>query len=128
MGRYLQVGRSRYTGINATGKVKFRTMTGAEKTANPLRIKLFRPNERLELGRTTKVCTEPNQHQNLWFDRPRVVLRIAWLRRPRLLHVLLLETSCFRYWGQGTWTDYAQEIHRRGEELLNQRTATTPTS
>ena len=45
-----------------------------------------------------------------------------------LLHVLLLETSCFRYWGQGTWTDYAQEIHRRGEELLNQRTATTPTS
>ena len=45
-----------------------------------------------------------------------------------LLHVLLLETSCFRYWGQGTWTDYAQEIHRRGEELLNQRTATTPAS
>ena len=45
-----------------------------------------------------------------------------------LLHLLLLETSCFRYWGQGTWTDYAQEIHRRGEELLNQRTTTTPTS
>ena len=48
--------------------------------------------------------------------------------REALLHVLLLETSCFRYWGQGTWTDYAREIHRRGEELLNQRTATTPTS
>ena len=48
--------------------------------------------------------------------------------REALLHVLLLETSCFRYWGQGTWTDYAQEIHRRGEELLNQRTATAPTS
>jgi hypothetical protein len=31
-----------------------------------------------------------------------------------LLHVLLLETSCFRYWGQGVWTDHAQEIHRRG--------------
>ena len=31
-----------------------------------------------------------------------------------LLHVLLLETSCFRYWGQGTWTDYAHAIHRRG--------------
>ena len=31
-----------------------------------------------------------------------------------LLHLLLLETSCFRYWGQGTWTDYASEIHRRG--------------
>jgi hypothetical protein len=35
-----------------------------------------------------------------------------------LLHLLLLETSCFRYWGQGTWTDYAREIHRRGEALL----------
>jgi hypothetical protein len=31
-----------------------------------------------------------------------------------LLYLLLLETSCFRYWGQGTWTDYASEIHRRG--------------
>ena len=35
-----------------------------------------------------------------------------------LLHLLLLETSCFRYWGQGTWTDYAREIHRRGEALV----------
>jgi len=32
--------------------------------------------------------------------------------------VLLLETSCFRYWGQGAWTDYAAEIHRRGMALL----------
>jgi hypothetical protein len=31
-----------------------------------------------------------------------------------LLHLLLLETSCFRYWGQGTWTDYARELHLRG--------------
>ena len=35
-----------------------------------------------------------------------------------LLHVLLLETSCFRYWGQGTWTDYAQAIFARGEALM----------
>jgi hypothetical protein len=35
-----------------------------------------------------------------------------------LLHVLLLETSCFRYWGQGRWTDYARDIHRRGEAAL----------
>ena len=35
-----------------------------------------------------------------------------------LLHVLLLETSCFRYWGQGTWTDYAQTIFARGEALM----------
>jgi hypothetical protein len=35
-----------------------------------------------------------------------------------LLHLLLLETSCFRYWGQGTWTGYAREIHRRGEAAI----------
>lgn len=35
-----------------------------------------------------------------------------------LLHLLLLETSCFRYWGQGAWTDYAREISSRGEALI----------
>ncbi|MEL6438150.1 MAG: glycosyl hydrolase family 57 [Cyanobacteria bacterium J06621_8] len=35
-----------------------------------------------------------------------------------LLYLLLLETSCFRYWGQGLWTDYAREIFRRGSALL----------
>jgi hypothetical protein len=35
-----------------------------------------------------------------------------------LLHLLLLETSCFRYWGQGTWTDYASELHRRGQAAI----------
>ncbi|MCP9817179.1 glycosyl hydrolase family 57 [Synechococcus sp. GreenBA-s] len=38
-----------------------------------------------------------------------------------LLQLLLLETSCFRYWGQGTWTDYASEIHRRGVAQLEAR-------
>ena len=38
--------------------------------------------------------------------------------RAALMHLLLLETSCFRYWGQGTWTDYATELHRRGMALL----------
>jgi hypothetical protein len=37
-----------------------------------------------------------------------------------LLYNLLLQTSCFRYWGQGTWTDYAHEIYRRGEAILKQ--------
>ena len=35
-----------------------------------------------------------------------------------LLYLLLLQTSCFRYWGQGVWTEYAKEIHRRGMALL----------
>ncbi|MEO1447431.1 MAG: glycosyl hydrolase family 57, partial [Cyanobacteria bacterium J06635_11] len=35
-----------------------------------------------------------------------------------LLYLLLVETSCFRYWGQGAWTDYAQGLYRRGEAAL----------
>ncbi len=35
-----------------------------------------------------------------------------------LLHLLLLETSCFRYWGQGKWTDYANEIYKRGLQVI----------
>jgi hypothetical protein len=34
--------------------------------------------------------------------------------RQNLLHNLLLQTSCFRYWEQGAWTDYAREIYKRG--------------
>jgi hypothetical protein len=37
-----------------------------------------------------------------------------------LLYNLLLQTSCFRYWGQGAWTNYAREIYRRGESALQQ--------
>jgi hypothetical protein len=38
--------------------------------------------------------------------------------RNALFHLLVAETSCFRYWGQGIWTDYAREICRRGTEVL----------
>jgi hypothetical protein len=36
-----------------------------------------------------------------------------------LLYNLLVETSCFRYWGQGTWTDYARTLFQRGMDALN---------
>jgi hypothetical protein len=38
--------------------------------------------------------------------------------RLSLLYLLLSQTSCFRYWGHGFWTDIAQEICRRGLESL----------
>lgn len=34
--------------------------------------------------------------------------------RQALLYNLVLQTSCFRYWGQGLWTDYAQKIFDQG--------------
>jgi len=35
-----------------------------------------------------------------------------------LLYNLLVQTSCFRYWGQGVWTDYARTFYQRGEALV----------
>jgi hypothetical protein len=35
-----------------------------------------------------------------------------------LLYLLLVETSCFRYWGQGTWTDYARKLYADGMASL----------
>jgi len=40
-----------------------------------------------------------------------------------LLYVLLSQTSCFRYWGQGVWTDYAKELCRRGLEVIKNGTS-----
>ena len=36
-----------------------------------------------------------------------------------LFHLLCSQTSCFRYWGQGRWTDYGRELCRRTREILN---------
>ncbi len=38
--------------------------------------------------------------------------------REALLYLLLIETSCFRYWGQGKWTEYAKTIFERGKEVI----------
>jgi len=38
--------------------------------------------------------------------------------RNALFHLLSSETSCYRYWGQGTWTDYGREICRRVNDIL----------
>ena len=39
--------------------------------------------------------------------------------RNALFHLLSSQTSCYRYWGQGLWTDYGREICRRAEDILN---------
>lgn len=35
-----------------------------------------------------------------------------------LFYLLVSQTSCYRYWGQGIWTDYGLEICRRGIEFI----------
>jgi len=44
--------------------------------------------------------------------------------RKALFYLLLSQTSCFRYWGTGIWTDYAKEICRRGMEIINKSQGT----
>jgi hypothetical protein len=39
--------------------------------------------------------------------------------RNALFHLLVSQTSCYRYWGQGIWVDYGREICRRATEILN---------
>ena len=38
--------------------------------------------------------------------------------RNALFHLLMTQTSCYRYWGTGLWTDYARELCRRTEAIL----------
>lgn len=38
--------------------------------------------------------------------------------RNALFHLLSAETSCYRYWGEGIWTDYGRELCRRADEIL----------
>ena len=38
--------------------------------------------------------------------------------RKALFHLLVTQTSCYRYWGQGRWTDYAIELCRRATAAI----------
>lgn len=38
--------------------------------------------------------------------------------RNALFHLLAAETSCYRYWGEGVWTEYGAEISRRAAEII----------
>ncbi|MGO9039012.1 MAG: glycosyl hydrolase family 57 [Steroidobacteraceae bacterium] len=38
--------------------------------------------------------------------------------RRALFHLLVSQTSCYRYWGQGIFVDYGREICRRGSDIL----------
>jgi len=38
--------------------------------------------------------------------------------RKALFHLLAAETSCYRYWGEGIWTDYGTELSRRTADII----------
>ena len=59
------------------------------------------------------------------FDQPNAD-RNSRSYKEALLYLLLSQTSCFRYWGQGVWTDYARELCRRGIEAVDRGTTFVP--
>ncbi len=38
--------------------------------------------------------------------------------RQAMFHLLVSQTSCFRYWGAGQWTDWGKELCRRAKEII----------
>jgi len=57
------------------------------------------------MERASAAYAERAQASGLPTSDPRV--------RRALFHLLIAETSCFRYWGEGVWTDYGRELARR---------------
>jgi hypothetical protein len=57
------------------------------------------------------------KYDPLLLEDPSVTQRADYLEA--LLYNLLVQTSCFRYWGQGSWTDYARRIYNQGLSSLN---------
>ena len=40
--------------------------------------------------------------------------------RRALFHLLAAETSCYRYWGKGIWTDYGRELAERASRIARE--------
>ena len=40
--------------------------------------------------------------------------------RNALFHLLTAETSCYRYWGEGIWTAYGNELSRRTSDIAKE--------
>jgi hypothetical protein len=38
--------------------------------------------------------------------------------RKALFHLPAAETRCYRYWGEGVWTDYGAELARRATDMV----------
>jgi hypothetical protein len=63
----------------------------------------------------------PMEHASALFQE-RVLGRGVFTGDPRyrtaLFHLLAAETSCYRYWGKGVWTDYGAELSRRVAHIV----------
>lgn len=65
------------------------------------------------------VLTPMEEASDLFFEKvaSSTVSRRSDEYRNALLHLLSAQTSCFRYWGEGRWTEYGKELCRRAKEI-----------
>jgi len=67
-----------------------------------------------------KVLAPMDEASSLFHEK--VLARAVPTSDPRyrnaLFHLLTAETSCYRYWGEGIWTDYGAELARRAIEII----------
>jgi hypothetical protein len=94
-------------------------------------IRRERPGFSLEGGSWTNHISWEKGYENLLTPMNRLSARFhqvldersvdrnSHAYRNALFYLLMSQTSCFRYWGQGVWTDYGQEICRRGLAILD---------
>ena len=64
------------------------------------------------------VLTAMEEVSALFAEKTRGVRTSEPRYRNALFYLLVTQTSCFRYWGSGVWTDYARELCRRTTSIL----------
>lgn len=64
------------------------------------------------------VLSEIDKVSALFAEKTKGVRTSEHRYRNALFYLLITQTSCFRYWGQGVWTDYARELCRRATAIL----------
>jgi hypothetical protein len=94
-------------------------------------IKREKPNFSLEGGSWTNNISWVKGYENLLTPMNQLSARFHQVLdgrkvdrnsnayRNALFHLLVSETSCFRYWGQGIWPEYGRELCRRGNAILD---------
>jgi hypothetical protein len=71
-------------------------------------------------GSSFETIRDPMNRLSVQFHEviDRHAIKTSRAYRNALLHLLVAQTSCYRYWGSGRWTDMALELCRRGSEIL----------
>jgi hypothetical protein len=119
------LGEADFPPIQAVGQHAFREGAGEAEAGGAMAMEGASWTNNLSWVEGYANVLEPMQELSVRFHQrfdpllaadPAISASPAYQRA--LLPLLLLETSCFRYWGQGAWTDYAREIHRRGLAAL----------